>query len=128
LIYLDTSVALAQIMSEERRPGRSFWEQPIASSQLLRYEIWNRLHVYRAGKYRQGKAREVLRRAILSPLSDEILSSALRPFPIPVRTLDGLHLATLRYLKGQGATVELASYDLRMIEAAQALDFRTLQP
>jgi hypothetical protein len=35
--------------------------------------------------------------------------------------LDGLHLATLDFLRAQGDPVELASYDDRLVSAAQAL-------
>lgn len=65
MIYLDSSVALAQIRSEERRPNPSFWLQPMISSRLLPYEVWNRLHAYGSSAYRQGKARQVLRRVRL---------------------------------------------------------------
>ena len=50
-----------------------------------------------------------------------VLARALEPFPAPVRTLDALHLASIEFLRGQGQTVELASYDDRLIHAAKAL-------
>jgi hypothetical protein len=49
------------------------------------------------------------------------LLRALERFPIAVRTLDALHLATIEFLRGQGEAVERASYDNRLIAAAQAL-------
>ena len=42
-------------------------------------------------------------------------------FPVPVRTLDALHLASCDYLRNQGQSVSLASYDHRMTTAARAL-------
>jgi len=45
----------------------------------------------------------------------------LEPFPVPVRTLDGLHLASIEFLRGRRQTVELASYDERLLAAARAL-------
>jgi hypothetical protein len=42
---------------------------------------------------------------------------------VPVRTLDGLHLATMAHLREQNEAVVLASYDNRLIAAAQALGF-----
>jgi hypothetical protein len=36
-----------------------------------------------------------------------------------VRTLDCLHLATIEFIRGQGETVELASYDNRLLAAAR---------
>ena len=41
---------------------------------------------------------------------------------MPVRTLDALHLASIDYLRQQGQTVELATYDRRMLAAAEAMD------
>jgi hypothetical protein len=38
-----------------------------------------------------------------------------------VRTLDALHLASITFLLGRGQTVELASYDDRLVAAARAL-------
>ena len=54
----------------------------------------------------------------LTPL---VLARALEPFPIPVRTLDALHLATMAFLREQGQRIELASYDARLLTAARAL-------
>ncbi|HYU11198.1 MAG TPA: hypothetical protein VEK82_01385 [Stellaceae bacterium] len=54
-------------------------------------------------------------------MTERVLVRALTPFPIPVRTLDALHLATIEFLRAQGETVELASYDNRLVAAAQAL-------
>ena len=51
-----------------------------------------------------------------------IFARALEPWPAPVRTLDSLHLAIVQYLRGQGERVELATYDNRLRNAAQALD------
>jgi hypothetical protein len=50
-----------------------------------------------------------------------VLARALDPVPLPVRTLDALHLAAIEFLRAQGQTVELASYDQRFLAAARAL-------
>jgi hypothetical protein len=50
-----------------------------------------------------------------------ILARALEPYPIPMRTLDALHLATIDFLQHRGRRVELASYDQRLLSAARAL-------
>ncbi len=39
-----------------------------------------------------------------------------------MRTLDCLHLATIEFIRGEGETVELASYDNHLLAAASALD------
>jgi hypothetical protein len=50
-----------------------------------------------------------------------VLERALEPFPIPVRTLDALHLGSITFLLRRDQTIELASYDDRLVAAAQAL-------
>ena len=50
-----------------------------------------------------------------------VLERALEAFPVPVRTLDALHLATAEYLFRQRRRIELATYDGRMADAAKAM-------
>lgn len=83
MIYLDTSVALAHLLSEDRRPPDALWQ----TLELL----------------------------------PNVLARALEPFPSPVRTLDALHLASIVFLRERGQTIELASYDSRLIAAAGSL-------
>ena len=44
MIYVDASVALAQLFAEDRRPPDAIWSERLTSSRLLRYEVWNRVH------------------------------------------------------------------------------------
>ncbi|HTQ47092.1 MAG TPA: hypothetical protein VMI75_30260, partial [Polyangiaceae bacterium] len=46
---------------------------------------------------------------------------ALEAFPVAVRTLDALHLASLEFLRQEGHAVELLSYDERMLDAARKM-------
>jgi hypothetical protein len=57
----------------------------------------------------------------LIELAPPVLARALEPFPIPLRTLDALHIASAEFLRERGLTVELASYDERMLAAARVL-------
>jgi len=54
-------------------------------------------------------------------MSEVALARALEPFPVAVRTLDALHLATMDFMRQRGELVQLASYDNRLTAAAQAL-------
>ncbi len=121
MIYLDTSVALAHLLAEGRRPPASFWADPLVSSRLLEYEIWTRLHARELASSRSEAVHSLLARVSLVELAPPVLARALDPFPVPVRTLDGLHLASLDFLRGRGHAVELASYDHRMVGAAEAM-------
>ena len=50
-----------------------------------------------------------------------VLRRALQPFPVPVRTLDAIHLAALEFIRAQKQNVQLASYDERLLTAARLL-------
>ena len=123
MIYLDTSVALAQLLAEDRRPLASLWEQPLISSRLLQYEVWARLNARNLGTSHGEPARLLIGRLALVELAPPILERALDPFPLPVRTLDALHLASMDYLKNNGQRLELASFDQRMNQVAEAMGF-----
>ena len=100
----------------------------MTSSRVLQYEVWNRLHAYAADAYRHRKARAILKRIGYQEMTGHTLARALLPFPGHVRTLDGLHLATMDHLRVRGLRTTLASYDLRLLEAAQAIGFDTVEP
>jgi hypothetical protein len=122
VIYLDTSVALAHLLAEDREPPESLWQQPLVSSRLLEYELWTRLNARRLGASHGEAARRVVERLALLELIPHVLSRALQPFPVSVRTLDALHLASIEFLRLRGVTVELATYDERLGGAAQSID------
>ena len=121
MIYLDTSVALAHLLAEDRAPPASLWSQSLVSSRLLEYELWTRIHARGLAASHSEPARLLLARVALLELAPVVLARALEPFPLPVRTLDALHLASLEFLRGQGQRVSLASYDERMVAAARRL-------
>ncbi len=124
MIYLDTSVALAYLLTEECRPQADIWSESLVSSRLLEYELWNRLHARNLADSHGDDARSLVGRTALVELVVPVLERALEPFPTPVRTLDSLHLATLDFLRKRGQRVLLASYDARMNAAAEALGFQ----
>jgi predicted nucleic acid-binding protein len=127
VIYLDTSVALAALFAEERAPPQGLWSQLLISSRLFEYEIMNRVNARRLGPTHVAAARTLIDRVDLLELQPGILARALQPFPLPVRTLDALHLASLEFLRRQGQALELATYDRRLLEAAEALGIPLFQ-
>lgn len=124
MIYVDTSVLLAGVLAEDRKPPVEFWEGELFASRLLEYEVWNRLHVKRLMKSHGSRAREILQGILLIDLSTEVLARALRPFPTVVRTLDALHLATFDFARTQGHPISLASYDERLVHCARRMKFK----
>jgi predicted nucleic acid-binding protein len=127
LIYLDSSVALAHLLAEDRSPPDNLWQAPLASSRLLEYEIWNRLNAQKLARSHGDAARELINRVALVEMIPLVLVRALEPFPIPVRTLDALHLASIEFLRRRGQILELASYDDRLLAAATSLGIRVFE-
>lgn len=121
MIYLDTSVALAHLLAEDRSPSEGLWREPLISSRLLEYELWTRIHARRLGATHGDAVRSLLSRVAIVELSPAVLTRELDAFPTPVRTLDALHLASMDFLLKHGQSVSLASYDERLIDAARAL-------
>jgi hypothetical protein len=121
VIYLDTSVALAHLLTEDRTPPDALWQQPLVSSRLLEYEMWNRIHARGLSRTHAEEVRALIGRVALIELAPGVLARALEPFPAPVRILDGLHLASMEFLRDRRQSVELASYDDRLLAAARAL-------
>ena len=121
VIYIDSSVLLASVFREPRAPLAALWDEDLASSRLLEYEVWNRLNAYGLASSHSDRAQARLDRVNLAEMSEPALARALKPFAITVRTLDALHLATMDFLRENGESIELASYDNRLLTAAQAL-------
>ena len=121
MIYLDSSVVLAQLLVEDRVPPERLWGEPLTASRLLEYEVWTRIHARRLGASHGDAVRALIGRIALIELAPPVLLRALDPFPRPVRTLDALHLASIECLRSQGQLPTLASYDARLLAAARAL-------
>jgi predicted nucleic acid-binding protein len=127
VIYLDTSVALAHLLTEDRTPPTTMWAEPLVSSRLLEYELWTRLHASDLARSHGELARELLARVAFIELAPPVLARALEPFPVRVRTLDALHLASIQFLRDARQTVVLASYDERLVAAAKRLQVPILK-
>ena len=121
MIYLDTSVALAHVLSEDRAPPDALWQETLVASRLLEYEMWNRINARGLSRSHGDEVRALIGRVGLIELAPPVLARALEPFPLPVRTLDALHLASIEFLRARRQAPSLASYDERLIAAARAL-------
>ena len=59
-------------------------------------------------------------------ITDAVLARAGRPFPAePIRTLDGIHLATAELLGDSPQLITIVTRDTRVIENAKALGYAT---
>jgi predicted nucleic acid-binding protein len=121
MIYLDTSVALAQLLAEDRRPPEALWRETLVASRLLEYELWTRINARGLARSHDELVRGLLGRLAFLELSRPVLVRALEPFSRPVRTLDALHLASMDFLRRQGQEVRLASYDKQLVAMAKGM-------
>lgn len=128
MIYVDASVALADVLGEGRRPSAAFWDEALVSSRLAEYEIWTRVHAYGFADSHGDRARELIERLAFVELTPTVLERARAPFPKGIRTLDALHLASAHYLRGLHGPLRLASYDKRMLAAAKKLGIPAYEP
>jgi predicted nucleic acid-binding protein len=127
MIYLDTSVLLAELLAEDHRPEEPFWSETLISSRLLEYEVWTRLHARGLAESHGEEARALIGRVGLLELVSPVVMRALEPFPRPVRTLDALHLASADFLRQRQPAIRLASYDSRLNEAARGIGIKLHQ-
>lgn len=83
MIYLDTSVALAHLLAEDRQPPASLWNETLVSSRLLEYEIWTTLHGRGLANSHSESARLLIGRVGILELTPLVLARALDAFPGP---------------------------------------------
>jgi predicted nucleic acid-binding protein len=121
MIYLDSSVALAHLLAEDRFPSDELWEEQLVSSRLLECEVWNRINAQQLQNSHGEAVRDLIGRVAMIEMVGPVLTRALQPFPVPVRTLDAIHLAALEFIRAQKQSVQLASYDERLLAAARLL-------
>jgi predicted nucleic acid-binding protein len=121
MIYLDTSVALAHLLAEDRVPPSWLWSESLVSSRLLEYELWTRVNARGLNRSHGEAVRQLIERIALLELAPTVLARALEPFPVPVRTLDALHLASADFLRSRDPALKLATYDERLSSAASRI-------
>lgn len=92
---------------------------------LLEYEVWNRIWARGLGQSHRDVVGAALAKIEMIELTRLSLRRALEPFPVGVPTLGALHLATIDFVRGSGEPLELASYDTRLLAAAQGWEFQS---
>ena len=127
IAYLDSS-ALVKLFAEEEesaalRNELTRWPEQ-ASSALARVEV---IRVGRTlGEEVLAAARLVLNDLRLVRLSDELLDAAALIEPLPLRSLDAIHVAAAQSLGD--ALGAMITYDERMLAAARSVGVPTLTP
>lgn len=123
MIYIDSSVVLAHVFAEGVAPSAAFWSADLVTSRLTEFECWVRVHAYGRAATHGAALAATLAYIDLVALDEETCARTRAPFPVPVRTLDALHLAAADYLRARGFVLEVATYDTRMQQAAAAMGF-----
>ena len=127
--YLDSSVLLRHILLGEE-PIRHALEFPrVVSSELIEIECRRVLHRCRLAGELTDEALTVARERLdevlagidLLELSRQIKQRAMDPFPVNVRTLDALHVATALMVDEEAGAVALFSHDEGMNRCARSL-------
>lgn len=124
-VYLDTSVALAHLLSEIDVPPPELWDEPLVASRLLAHELHTRIRARGLDASHGGITGQLLAGVSLLELAGPVVEAVTNEVPRGVRTLDALHLAVLLFLRSQGAAVQLATYDRKLRAGAEALDFES---
>ena len=126
-IYLDSSAIVKLAVAEKESPAlRRYLRRraPVAVSALARTEVARAL--LPLGPEAVQRGHEVLSRVELIRVSDRILLDAGALLPAQLRSLNAIHIATMRQLGGSLRRV--VTYDSRMAEAASAMGMATLAP
>ena len=128
MIYADSSVAVAAVLSESRRPPETFWTSRIVASRLT--DLETRVRVARHGdSARHQQAVDLITSRMMFVEIDRASVDLLyREIPAGLRTLDAIHLAPLQHLNGGLRRVPLATYDRRLATAAHAMGFQVIVP
>ncbi len=83
--------------------------------------MWTRIHARKLARSHGEHVRALIGKIALLELAPPVLARAVEPFSRAVRTLDALHLASMEFLRAQGQSLQLASYDQRLLAAARDL-------
>lgn len=125
--YLDSSAIVKLAVAERESAAlRRYLRRrtPLVVSALARTEVARALLPLGSAAVQRGH--EVLIRVELIRVSDRILLEAGSLLPAELRSLDAIHMATMRQL---GASLRrLVTYDSRMAAAASELGIATVAP
>src|SRR2546425_5858985 len=126
-IYLDSSAIVKLAVAEtESAALRRYLRRraPLVVSALARTEVARALLPLGSAAVQRGH--EVLSRIELIRVSDRILLDAGSLVPAQLRSLEAIHLATMRKLGGSVRGV--VTYDSRMAAAVSAMGMTTVAP
>ncbi len=134
-LYVETSYLLRVILEGDDALRPALLGEGLHTSALTFLEATRSIsRARREGRLDGGGVREAGQRLAtfersceIVALTDDVLSRAREDFPEePIRTLDAIHVASLRLLDEQLGGFEVASCDSRVRRNAAALGFRVV--
>lgn len=133
-VYIESSALLAALLEKDdaaRRSLRVKRRRRITSALTFAESSRAIVRARSAGRITLADERAALRwlqtfrrRCDVVAITDAVLARAGRPFAIePIRTLDGIHLATAELLGDPPQLITIVTRDTRIIENAKALGY-----
>lgn len=125
--YLDSSAIVKLAVHEPESVALRRYlrrRRPLVSSSLARTEVLRAL--LPAGEAAVAAGRKVLTRLELVRITNRVLDDAAALFPVEIRSLDAIHLATVEQIGDDIGT--LVTYDDRMAEVAKQSGHRVVAP
>jgi predicted nucleic acid-binding protein len=125
--YLDSSAIVKLVIREPESAALRRYvrrRRSLVTSALARTEVARALLTLGPEVIRSG--RDVLEGFEVLRVSDRVLNAAGALFPINLRSLDAIHVATAKQLGLELARI--VTYDERMIEAARTLGLVVVSP
>ena len=128
LVYADTSALVKLVQNEAESSDLRKWlsqHQPlIATSDLTTTEILRACRT--SAPEAVLEVTQMLTKFVRIPLSRSLCHSAGVSVPLPLKSLDALHVATAMLLSEE--ILGVLTYDRQMIRAAHALGLPTFSP
>jgi predicted nucleic acid-binding protein len=131
-LYVETSALLRVLLEGDRALASRFQGAALVTSALTFVEAARAVARARAERRADARSLREVERALATfergcdvvGLDDEVLRRAREELPVePVRTLDAIHLASIRTLEEELGGIEVASCDERVRRNAEALGF-----
>ncbi len=126
--YADASALLRVLFGEPGPVMPLEAKKPVISSRIVEIETFRALdrarltgHLDDEDMARKSKElRALLQRVHLMAVSDDVIERASRTYPVSIRALDAIHVATAEILAAEGASVDFWTHDKRQALAATA--------
>lgn len=128
MIYVDSSVVLASVFEEARRPDDRFWTGPRFASRLTDLEVRVRATKSSLGSDVAADVEQLLSQIRFVEITPATVHLLYTNPPSGVRTLDAIHLATLVHLRRSAHDILVATYDRRLASTAAAMGFGVIAP